>query len=271
MEKRKFGTREWAKVNLNIQKGCHHGCRYCYACYNAIKRYKWFNSRDEWMKNIRLRYDKVTARPRKVDGRIMYPTQHDICPEFIEEHIKFLRRWLLAKNDILLVMKPHFYSVYRICRDLKEFRNHITFRFTISSSDDRILSFWEPGAPKFKERLDALRYARHNAHFTTSVSMEPQLDTAERTVILASSFLKDVDDSIWIGKMNFAESRIRALNERDMNLNWGEKEWRLYSLIFSEQTDEKVEWIHSQLDGFPKIRWKDSIKKVLGLSDEEVG
>ena len=31
------GTQEWAASNVNIQDGCEHDCRYCYAKTMAIR------------------------------------------------------------------------------------------------------------------------------------------------------------------------------------------------------------------------------------------
>jgi len=37
-----------------------------------------------------------------------------------------------------------------------EFKPQIEFRFTITSNNDDLLSFWEPGAPPFLNRKEAL-------------------------------------------------------------------------------------------------------------------
>ena len=75
------GTKEWAVHNFNIAQGCSHNCRYCYARANAI-RFGRIKKPDEWTAeqiNEKNRHKKW----RKRDGRIMFPTTHDITPNLL--------------------------------------------------------------------------------------------------------------------------------------------------------------------------------------------
>ena len=191
----------------------------------------------------------------------MLPTTHDLLPEFIPETIDYLQRWLTVGNQILIVSKPHFCVIKEICDKLPQYKDQIVFRFTIGSLDDAILKFWEPGAPSFDERLASLQYA-FNAGYQTSVSSEPYLD--DKVIQLANKLLPFVTDSMWIGKLNKKESRIHMEN-------WTEKEHEQLTKLEAEQTDEKVKAIYTALKETPKIRWKDSIKAVMGLPEEEIG
>jgi hypothetical protein len=119
---------------------------------------------------------------------------------------------------------------------------------------DSILEYWEPGAPRYIERLNALRCAYDKA-YATSVSIEPMLD-ASNVVWLVKHFKPYVSDTIWIGKMNKPEQRVKAKT-------WEDRE-RL-RLIIEGQTDEKIKAIYESLKGEPKVRWKESIKSVVGL------
>ncbi len=56
---------------------------------------------------------------------------------------------------MLIVTKPRRQCVETLCKTLWWARNRVLFRFTIGSSSDGVLGFWEPRAPTFGERLRA--------------------------------------------------------------------------------------------------------------------
>jgi hypothetical protein len=255
----KFGTREWAEVNKNILIGCEHNCRYCYARYNAIHRFKKVNNENDWWTKPLLDEKSVRETPRKLRGRIMYPTQHDITPDFLDYHIAYLRGWLQVGNEILIVSKPHFECVKRICDEFQEFKDQITFRFTIGSPSNEVLLFWEPNAPGFEERVKSLEYAFEQG-YKTSVSSEPVLD--EDIALLVHSVLPYINDSIWIGKMNF-------INPRVDRSGWSIVEQRYLDKVLRASTDEFIKDLYEEFKCNPKVKWKESVKKVLGLPDEE--
>lgn len=111
-----------------------------------------------------------------------------------------LEKLLRAKNSVLVTTKPHLKVVEHICTQFKEYRDQIQFRFTITSIDDSVLSFWEPGAPKLAERLAALKIA-YGSGFKTSISIEPCLDADPRALV--SAVKPFVTESIWLGSMNY--------------------------------------------------------------------
>lgn len=255
----KTGTREWAPISGNFQIGCPHDCRYCYAKCSALERgiiqYEW-----EW-KEMRVMKSKLTETPRRLDGRIMFPTTHDITPENLQTALAYLNGWLKAGNEFLIVSKPHLECVKEMCARLMPFRDSITFRFTIGSLDDEVLKFWEPGAPGYGERLDSLRYAHHRG-FRTSVSCEPFLD--DKVAELAEAVSPYVTDTVWIGKMNHIGKRVNTRG-------WGEQGYAFLERVKAAQTDTEILKLYETLKSNPKIRWKDSIKHVVGLPEEAVG
>ena len=253
------GTKEWSDYSKNFIFGCIHNCRYCYQ-KARMKQLKMIKSDDEW-KKPRIRESSFKARAKRLDGRIMHPSTHDILPEFIGEEIDYLRRWLEVGNDILITSKPHYDCIKRICGELRMFRDQIVFRFTIGSNNDDVLGFWEPGAPGIHERMNSLIHAYRNG-FSTSVSCEPFLDQ------FISSLVWDVkpfvSDSIWIGKMNNINSRIDKTG-------WTSREYRFLNIVIDAQTDEQIWELYNEWKDDEMIRWKDSIKKVVGLPEEPVG
>ena len=90
--------------------------------------------------------------------------------------------------------KPHLDCIQAICQQFGDYREKILFRFTIGACDDTVLSFWEPGAPTYAERMASLQYA-YEQGFQTSVSVEPMLDSANIDQLIAElSALRHRDD-----------------------------------------------------------------------------
>ena len=250
----KTGTREWAEVSKNIMQGCKHDCKYCYARSNSI-RFGTIHNKNEWTK-IKLLKGRLNEPTYDLHGkRIMFPTSHDIFSEFIDETVKYLESWLKHGNEILIVSKPHLDCIKKICNDLEKYKKQIVFRFTIGSFDNDILKFWETEAPNFEERFDSLKYA-FSKGFTTSVSCEPFLDG--NVIALVERLLPVVNDSIWIGKMN----RIR---ERVDTRGWTQEDLNFLNLVENSQTDKKIHEIYYKLKDNPKIKWKDSIRNIVGI------
>lgn len=251
--KQPHGTQEWAVHNVNIQLGCEHDCKYCYAKCMAI-RFK--RSTDRTWKRSQILRDKVTSRYGKKSGRIMFPTTHDITPTNVNECVAVLRKMLEAGNDVLVVTKPDLSCVKKLCREFADFRKQILFRFTIGSANDDVLQYWEPNAPKYDERLNSLKWAFHHA-FSTSVSSEPMLDQSMGTLV--SAVRPYVTDAIWLGRVNQLGSAIAINCPKDATAAKNARE------LLAAHNDEWIEALYKRYCRDKKIKWKDSIKKVVGL------
>ena len=254
------GTKEWAKTNVNIQTGCEHDCRYCYAKCMAI-RFKRATP-DSWPMPI-LNPASVSKGYRKRDGRIMFPTSHDITDCNVDDCLAVLVKMLQAGNTVLIVSKPHRDVVSKMIVDLKPYKSQVTFRFSIGSASSEVLRLWEPGAPDLEERLESLRLA-HGAGFQTSVSCEPMLDQNIDLVIKAVR--PYVTDSIWIGKANQLRAAI------SLNCPGNNEAILAANQLIAWQSDEAILAVYEQFKDDPIIKWKDSIKKVVGIArPEEAG
>jgi DNA repair photolyase len=248
-----FGTKEWCKTNLNFINGCYNDCKYCYAKAMAIRFGR--KQPDNWSEE-EIKTHKLNQVIRRRDGRIMLPSSHDITPVHIADSLSFIHRVLEVENDILIVTKPHLDVIEQICTEFKDFKDQILFRFTIGSVDNKILKFWEPNAPSFEERFAALFHAFH-LDFETSVSIEPALDI--RTLELVSQVLPLTTDSIWIGKPNKLVMRLKQNGHHD-----DETIKKARSLIESQNSDW-ADSLYKEFASNPKVKWKDSMKKVLGI------
>jgi DNA repair photolyase len=252
-DKQVFGTNEWATANANFISGCLHDCKYCYSKEMAI-RFKR-KTPENWI-NEEIKYKQLKKNFKKIDGYIMYPSSHDISPDNIDLSIQFLGNLLKNGNHILIVTKPHLSVIEKICDTFSTKKNNILFRFTIGSSDSKVLKFWEPNAPSFEERLEALKYA-YELGFKTSVSSEPILDV--KTQELVDKVSPFVNDAIWIGKPNFLLKRLKMNCIKDEEIIKEAKD-----LIF-KQSDEWITNLYENLRDNPKIKWKESIKKIVNI------
>jgi DNA repair photolyase len=244
------GTKEWADCNINCIKGCYNNCRYCYALCMA-KRFGRATS-ETWQKMI-IRDDVVSSKFKKISGRVMFPSTHDLFdfPEYKEACFLVLKNLLLSNNEILITTKPRFSIIESIDKEFAKKKNLIQFRFTITSTDNSLLQFWEPNAPSFEERLKSLRFA-YKKGYKTSVSIEPFLDFDPKPLIDVIS--PYVTESIWLGTMNYIPRK--KIHKSEMPF---------YESIRKNYEKDHLYEVYSEFNKLPKIRWKDSIKKKLRL------
>ena len=246
------GTREWAVAEIDCCTGCPHDCRYCYARYDAVER-QGLGAGEGW-RTPRLDQAEVETDRPLYQGQVMFPTAHDIVPEILDSCVTVIANLLAAGNRVLVVTKPHLECVVRLCREFAGEKGRLLFRFTITARDEALLKFWEPGAPGFAERRQSLCHAWEQG-FETSVSVEPILDMADVAAMVRQ--LRDcVTHSIWLGKMNKIDRRVRAETV---------EERRQVERIIANQDDARIRELYEQLRGDPLIRWKESIKEVIGL------
>ena len=199
----------------------------------------------------------------------MFPSSHDITPNNLSACLQVLGNLLVLRevkklkggkkliggNDVLVVSKPHLDCIKVICQQFGDYRDQILFRFTIGANDDSVLSLWEPGAPTYAERMTSLQYAYENG-FQTSVSVEPMLDSSNIDRLTAG-LQPFVTDSIWIGKMNHLTRLVKNADAQLLSA---------IHRIEAGQTDDIIRSIYERHKENPKIKWKSSIREVIGLS-----
>jgi DNA repair photolyase len=249
-----FGTKEWADYNVNCIKGCSNDCRYCYARMMA-KRFG--RATDDNWKEMTVNSNAVSRNYGKYHGRVMFPSTHDITEDasVLKACIEVLKKLLTAGNEVLVTSKPKLSIIKLIIKEFTEYREQLQFRFTITSINNRILEFWEPGAPLFEERLASLLYAFAN-DFKTSVSIEPFLDYTPQELV--HKIAPYVTESIWIGPMNYI-----SRNGLDA------EEEKIYEEIRNKYEYSNLLNIYNELLDFPLIRFKDSMLNRLNIKKQE--
>lgn len=243
-----LGTKEWADSNVNCYFGCSNNCRYCYAKMIAI-RFKR-KTEDTW-KIMEPNEKNIVKGYKQRNGRIMFPTSHDITEESLLNCLIILKKLIESNNRVLITTKPRLNCVKMICNSFAKKKEPIQFRFTITSIDNEYLKFWEPGAPLFEERLESLIHA-FNQGYKTSISIEPFLDIDP--IPLVKVLLPYVTESIWIGKMNYVRVKDITPNEK-----------KYYDLIRKLNNKDNLRKILRELNKFDDsiIKIKDSIENYL--------
>jgi DNA repair photolyase len=241
------GTAEWSEVNENICIGCPHNCLYCYAATNA--NWHGYRKRNDWTREALTKRADITSYPAR-DGVIMFPSTHDVTPFNLAAYIRVALLMLNKGNKLLIVSKPHLECVEKMCSKFACFKDQILFRFTIGSMNAGTCKFWEPGAPSPQERVNCLRVAQ-GVGYRTSVSIEPILGGIQHAMEVIESVFPYVTDTIWVGKMNKARSRVPA-------------EFRPQVIaVETAQNDDAIMALVGTYEHDPKIKWKDSIKEVI--------
>ena len=250
MTQNKSGTREWADYNVNCVLGCINDCRYCYA---KIMAKRFGRASENTWKIMTVRKNALTQQFRKFPGRVMFPSSHDIVdiPEVEDACFNVLAKLLERGNSVLVTTKPRISVLRKIDELFSDYKDKLQFRFTITSRNDDLLKFWEPGAPLFEERMACLKFA-FSENYKTSVSIEPFLDHDPQ--VLVEMVAPYSTESIWIGKMNYIPRN--HLPESSLSF---------YHEIRKNTEREHLLKIYNDLKDFPKIRFKDSIRSALSL------
>ncbi len=255
-EKEKDNVQDWADKGINISKGCSNNCRYCYAREISVRRHG--NVYENWP-NEQLNEKIIKKGWRLSSKRLMFPSTHDITPGTYDACETVLKKLLKAGNPVLVVSKPRPDLIEKLCDSLEPYKDRIMFRFTISARDNAILSFWEPDAPCYEDRVDSLIIA-YAKGFKTSVSIEPMLDPCDIKGLVED--LRDfTTDSMWIGPVKMIRKRTRIDSEK-IELE--------VQKIEVDQTPAKLLEVYNLYKNDPMIKWKGHFRKLLRKIEVEV-
>ena len=199
----------------------------------------------EWS-NMIIREHDVKKEHRDYGELVMFPSSHDITPKVLNEAVMVLGNLLKVGNDVLVVSKPRLECIERLCNEFSDYKDKILFRFTIGAMDNDILKFFEPGAPSYEERKEALKYA-FDSGFSTSVSVEPVLDM-NNVIDLFFDLEPFVSETIWIGKINHVKKNIKVESPE-------------VDRVVKEQCQENCDLVFELLNKEPKVRFKTGFVK----------
>jgi len=238
------GTKEWADYNVNCIKGCSNDCRYCYA---KIMAKRFGRCKENNWKDMIVNKNAVERKYRKYNGRVMFPSTHDITDDEKVKEACFtvICKLLESGNEVLVTTKPSLSVTKQIIESFGLYIGQLQFRLTITSMNNHLLSFWEPNAPSYEERFSSLQYA-YAKGFKTSVSIEPFLDYEPQELVYTLEPF--VTESIWLGPMNYISRNGVSIEEEER-----------YEEIRMNYYYEHLLSIYKDLQYFPLIMFKDSM------------
>lgn len=257
MSKPKTGVAEWAPSSCNIQTGCEHACKYCYAREMAV-RYKRATLKSWAVPVIRqAEVDKGRGLKRPQNQPIMFPTTHDITERNLSECLTVLKKLLRAGNRVLVVSKMGCRTQPTLAKDLRRWQQQLMFRITLGTYSGLTSSTWEPGAPRPQERFDAAEWILRLG-YRVSISSEPFLgssaDSPARTATRLYDAVSDCSNGpIWFGPMNKIAKRVHGVPQDEVD--------RLVKLGQPETLRE----IYEALKDRPRVRFKDGFTKVIDM------
>jgi hypothetical protein len=251
------GTNEWSSSTVNFISGCSHRCHYCFAQAMAVRFGRC--RAEEW--GTEVIDEKAVAKDYgRRRGVVMTPSSHDITPATLPAAVTVFQKLLRAGNQVLIVSKPHLEVIDELCRQLRPWQGQVKFRFTIGSANSLTLGRWEPGAPALWERLESLRLAFESG-YQTSVSVEPMLGNPDHLIVAVEPY---VTDTIWLGRANQLMMRL-AINAAPPEVIAAGKD------LLEVQTDGWCREVYGRWKVHEKVRWKDSIKRLIGLHSQGKG
>jgi len=166
--------------NMNIYRGCSHGCIYCDSrslCYR-VENFDTIRAKEDALRIIKN--DLLKKRKRGVIGT---GAMSDPYNPLEREH-------KLSRNSLELINAYRFGIAIAtksllVCRDadiLKDIQVHspVLVKMTITTGDDNLCKIVEPNAPLSSERFSAVKELSSNGVYT-GVLMMPLLPFIEDT------------------------------------------------------------------------------------------
>lgn len=260
MGERKTGVAEWAPSSCNIQTGCEHACRYCYAREMAVRQKR--ATLESWAVPVirQADLDKGRGLKKPQNQPIMFPTTHDITRGNLDTCLTVLLKLLQAGNRVLVVSKMSNVVRLKLAEVLLPYRDQLMFRITLGTIYTQVAAIWEPGAPPPQERLDQM-YWLNRAGYRVSVSAEPFLggstSPAYHAEHLFQAVAKRCNGPIWFGPMNKIAARVHGVPKAEVD--------RLKAL----SSPETLRAIYDVLRDRVRVRFKDGFTKVIDMPPQK--
>jgi DNA repair photolyase len=179
--------------NMNIYRGCSHGCIYCDSrslCYN-IENFDQIHAKQDALRIIRD--DLLKKRRRGVVATGAMSDPYNPC----EKELK------LTRNALELLNAYHFGAAIAtkstlIARDInifKDIQKHspVLIKITITTAEDNLCRLVEPKAPLSSERFNAVKLLSDNGIYTGILMMPilPFIEDTEENIINIVRFAKE--------------------------------------------------------------------------------
>ena len=183
---------------INPFVGCQHACTYCYARF--MKRFT--GHKEPWGEFVDV---KINA-PDLLQGEIKRKRRGRVWVSGVCDPYQPLEAKYKLSRRCLKILKEYDWSVTVLTRsplvlrdiDILKGAKDFEVGFTVTTADDRIRKWFEPGAPPIKDRLRALDVL-HNAGIRTYAMIAPMLPGSEGL----PEALKGRVDYIIVDRMNY--------------------------------------------------------------------
>ncbi|MCG6534121.1 MAG: radical SAM protein [Syntrophales bacterium LBB04] len=200
---------------VNPYTGCQVNCRYCYARL-FMKRYS--GHREPWGEFVDVKINAAAVLRMQLQrakrGTVWISS---VCDPYqpLEAKYELTRRCLeeLLEKQFPVNIQTKSKLVLRDLDLLKDFKE-IEVGFTITTNDEKIARFFEPGAASVADRMKALEKL-HSSGIRTFAFIGPLLPGNPEKLV---ADLAGLVDKVFIDRMNYV-SQIKAFY-RQLNLEW---------------------------------------------------
>jgi DNA repair photolyase len=161
------------KYNMNLYRGCQHGCIYC---DSRSKCYQLGELSDIRIKENALTLLEKELKSKRFKGTIGFGSMNDPYMP-VEKEMELTRGALQLisryKYPVHIITKSNL--VLRDIDILKEIsKTYVAISLTITANDDNLSKLIEPGAPVSSERFEAIKKLSH-AGIYTGIMLMPVL------------------------------------------------------------------------------------------------
>jgi DNA repair photolyase len=206
---------EYAKLALNIYKGCTHGCKYCYASKTPWKSPgKYFSGsypKNDLINRVTKDCISLIKKPEPVPEILISFIGDPYQPMEMDLHLTRETIQTLINFDLpfSILTKGGMYAV----RDFDLLAGYGKARFgtTLCFMDQNMADEWEPGAARIQSRIMAIEEAKRR-HIPTWISLEPVIDPDEALRVIDA--LHPLVDHWKIGKLNHHRGIENSVNWR---------------------------------------------------------
>ncbi len=181
------------KYNLNLYRGCAHGCIYCDSRSSC---YRIENFSDILVKFNAIELLKKELPAKRIKGTIGTGSMND-------PYQPVEKQFQLTKQSLEL-MDKHGFSVHIITKSdlvlrdidllLEISKTYAAVTFTVITTDDKLAGIIEPGAPPPSKRLKAIE-ALSRAGIYTGITMMPLLPFITDTEENVKGIVRQAKDS----------------------------------------------------------------------------
>lgn len=198
--------------DLNIYRGCFHGCKYCYALYSH--RYLSDKSSSDFFKTVFYKENIVEQLEKELQAKSWQKEVINIgsvCDSYqpIERELKLTRAVLevMLKYENPIIISTKSTLVLRDLDLLSELakKTYVSVSLTITSASNAFNELFEPNAPSYQERFKALKLLKDSGirvglHIMPTI---PYLSTNLASLETLFKYASVIDvDHVIVGMLN---------------------------------------------------------------------